>query len=202
MTLERAPAIGYRVHGSAWRRHVDPAGGEGVRFARRASQAEGVGHEVAGVYSPCWGGHDEADVAERAEAIVSVVRIAEALGADHVTSTGASPRGEPGGLERVIACVRDVLARIPARTPVRLALEPHFGNVLEQPEDFERSWRPSATIRGWACASTRATSTRLPSTRWASSAAAPGEFTMSTSRTTWARFPWVSAAAKSTWRLS
>ena len=99
MTLERAPAIGYRfmeVHGDAtW---TPPAVKvfdlPGVQARLKAS-----GMRCAGVYSPCWGGHDEADVAERAEAIVSVVRIAEASAADHVTSTGASPRGEPGGLE-------------------------------------------------------------------------------------------------------
>ena len=104
----------------------------GVQAKLKASNMK-----CAGIYSPCWGGRDDADVEERAEAIASVVRFAEVLGADHVTSTGASPRGEAGGLQRVIACVRNVLGRIPARTPVRLALEPHFGNVLEQPEDFE-----------------------------------------------------------------
>ncbi len=138
MTLERAPKIGYRsmeVHGDAtW---TPPAVKvfdlPGVQAKLKAS-----GMRCAGVYSPCWGGQDEADVAQRAEAIASVVRFAEALGADHVTSTGTSTRGEPGGLERVIDCVRHVLAHVPAHTPVRLALEPHFGNVLEQPADFEK----------------------------------------------------------------
>jgi sugar phosphate isomerase/epimerase len=137
MTLERAPAIGYRwmeVHGDAtW----TPPAVKVFDVAGVQARLKASGMKCAGIYSPCWGGRDAADVAQRAEAIASVVRFAEVLRAGHVTSTGASPRGEPGGLQRVIACVREVLGRIAAHTPVRLALEPHFGNVLERPEDFE-----------------------------------------------------------------
>ena len=74
----------------------------------------------------------------RAEAIARCVHFAEVLGADHVTSTGASPRGQPGALDRVIACARQVFHRISDQSSVKLCLEPHYGNVLEQAEDFER----------------------------------------------------------------
>jgi sugar phosphate isomerase/epimerase len=41
-------------------------------------------------------------------------------------------------LERVIACVRQVLDQTPSTSLVKLTLEPHYANVLEQPADFEQ----------------------------------------------------------------
>ncbi len=136
-TLENAPALGYRfmeIHGPAtW---TPPAVRvfdlEGVKTRLKAS-----GMQCAGIYSPCWGGQNESEVEQRAQAIASCVRFAEALEADHVTSTGASPRSEAGALQRVIDCVHQVLQQMLPDSPVRLALEPHFGNVLQQAEDFD-----------------------------------------------------------------
>jgi inosose dehydratase len=34
--------------------------------------------------------------------------------------------------------VREVLSRIPAESDIKLTLEPHHGNVLEQPDDFQQ----------------------------------------------------------------
>ncbi len=136
-TLKYAPGIGYRwmeVHGpltwslEAIRRFDLP----GLQARIRAS---GMG--CAGLYTPGWGGRDEADALAHAEAIACCAGFAQALGAGHITSTGASRRGEPGALERVIVCAREVLRAMPADCLVKLALEPHYGNVLEQPEDFE-----------------------------------------------------------------
>ena len=137
-TLARAPAIGYRdmeIHGPAtW--SVGAVNAFDLQGMRECIAASGM--RCAGIYTPGWGGKDEGEVAEHARAIARCVHIAEALGAGHVTSTGASPRAEAGALERVIACVRRVLAQVPAATPVRLTLEPHYGNVLQQPDDFAR----------------------------------------------------------------
>jgi sugar phosphate isomerase/epimerase len=137
-TLERAPTLGYRfmeIHGPAtW---TPPA----VKvFDLPAVQArlKASGMSCAGIYTPCWGGVDEQDLDERAQAIATCVCYAETLGADHVTSTGASRRGEPGALNRAIACIRKVLQQVPTQTPVRMTVEPHFGNVLEQAEDFDQ----------------------------------------------------------------
>ena len=38
----------------------------------------------------------------------------------------------------MIECARQVLDQIPADTSVKLTLEPHYGNVLQEREDFER----------------------------------------------------------------
>ncbi|MFH1566486.1 MAG: sugar phosphate isomerase/epimerase family protein [Gemmatimonadota bacterium] len=136
-TLEHAPRIGYRlmeVHGPRfW--SVDAVdrfdlAGMGARI-----RASGMG--CAGLYPPGWGGADDAEVGERARAIARAAGYAEALGADHLATTGAQPRKTPGALGRVIECVRRVVEAMPARCGVKLALEPHLGNVLERPEDFE-----------------------------------------------------------------
>lgn len=137
-TLEQAPEIGYKymeIHGPMiWSvRAVDAFD---VRFVKARIQASGL--RCTGLYPPGWGGKDDRDVAERARAIAKCVRFAEELGADHLSTSGASPRDEPGALDRVTACVRQVLDRIPSASPVRLTLEPHYGNILQQPEDFEQ----------------------------------------------------------------
>jgi sugar phosphate isomerase/epimerase len=95
------------------------------------------GMTCAGLYTPGWGGNDDEDVLAHAQAIARCASFAQALGASHVTSTGASRNTEKGALVRLIACVGQVLKLVPASNPVRLVLEPHFGNVLEQVSDFE-----------------------------------------------------------------
>lgn len=137
-TLERAPRIGYElmeIHGPIlW--SVDAARAFDVRAMK--AQVEASGMRCVGLHTLGWGGKDGHDVQERAEAIAATVGYAQALGSDHITSTGASRREEPGALDRVIECVQQVLAQIPAESHVKLTLEPHYGNVLEQPDDFER----------------------------------------------------------------
>ncbi len=137
-TFDMAPRIGYRlmeIHGPAvW----SP---EAVAVFDLPAIKAGLarsGMRCAGIYSPGWGGRDAQQVTDHAGAIATCVGFADALGAHHVTSTGAERRDSPGALDRVIACVRDVLQRVPASSPVKLALEPHYGNVLEQPDDFAR----------------------------------------------------------------
>jgi len=136
-TLELAPAAGYRlmeIHGpmTSSLEAVEAFDLAGVREAIARS-----GMRCVGLYSPGWGGADEDEVRERARAIARCAAIVEQLGGDHVTSTGACSRGTPGGLESVTKCARLVLSQLPASSPVRLCLEPHFGNVLQNREDFE-----------------------------------------------------------------
>jgi len=153
-TLELAPRIGYRymeIHGpmTATVEAVDEFDLPGTKARIRAS-----GMRCAGIYTPGWGGRDDRDVREHARAIAKCVSFAGELGADHVTSTGASKRSEPGALDRVIACVRRVLDQIPPASPVKLTLEPHHGNVLERPEDFERVLDAVADPRVGICVDT------------------------------------------------
>lgn len=136
-TLKLAPPIGYKlmeIHGPlTWSVPAVDAFDLPAMQARIAS----AGMACAGIYTPGWGGADEQDVHEHTRAIAACVRFAASLGCDHVTSTGAARRDEPGALDRVLQCVGEVLEQIPPDSPIKLALEPHYGNVLEQPEDFE-----------------------------------------------------------------
>ena len=136
-TLEYAPQIGYHlmeIHGPLiW--SVDAALAFDIDGMKSTIDASGM--KCAGLYPPGWGGQDNADVDARAEAIARCVEIAEGLGSTHLTTSGAQRRTDPGALDRVIACVRGVLQRIPAESQIKLTLEPHHGNVLEQASDFQ-----------------------------------------------------------------
>lgn len=136
-TLELAPAAGYRlmeIHGPmTW--SVEAVGAFDLPAIRTALARSGM--ECIGVYSPGWGGANPDQVREHTRAIARCAAIVEDLGGDHVTSTGAVQRGTPGGLESVIECALLVLDQLPSSSPVRLCLEPHFGNVLQDREDFE-----------------------------------------------------------------
>lgn len=135
-TLENAPGIGYRameIHGPmTW--SVDAVKALDPESLRRRIDSSGM--RCAGIYPPGWGGSDDSDVEARARAIARCVEVTQALGGDHISTTGAQRRESPGALDRVKACAKRVLELVPDSTPVWLTLEPHMGNVLEQPADF------------------------------------------------------------------
>jgi sugar phosphate isomerase/epimerase len=134
--LELAPRLGYpaiELHGPlTW----SVAAVEALDQAAVSAQIAAAGVRCAGIYTPGWGGCDDADVSARARAIATLARFAARLGGGHVTSTGAEPRGVPGALDRLLACVGQVLDLLDVDSPVKLTLEPHFGNTLQEPEDF------------------------------------------------------------------
>ena len=136
-TLRLAPGVGYRlmeIHGPlTW----SPAAVDAFDLPSIKERLRQSGIQCVGIYPPGWGGADDADVRVRASALARAAHLAEELGADHIDTTGASRRG-PGALDRVVDCVREVVALVPPASPVKLTLEPHLGNVLEQPEDFQR----------------------------------------------------------------
>lgn len=137
-TLESAPKVGFElmeIHGPML---LSPKAVEAFDVSAIKTRIQAAGMKCAGVYTPGWGGKDDEDVGVRARAIAACVGFAQELGCRHVTSTGASPRDQSGALDRVVACVQQVVDQIPADSPVKLTLEPHYGNVLQQPEDFER----------------------------------------------------------------
>ncbi len=136
-TLENAPAIGYKymeIHGPMiWSvEAVDAFDAQAVKA--RVAEA---GMTCFGLYPPGWGGADEEDVRKRSRAIAKCVELAEKLGCYHVSTSGASKRGEEGGLQRVISCVEQVLALVPPDSEIKMGLEPHYGNIMQEREDFE-----------------------------------------------------------------
>ena len=137
-TLQFAPAMGYKwmeIHGPiSW----TPDAAEVLDAEALKPLLAAAGIRCAGIYPPGWGGADAADVTAHARAIAKCAAVAEALGAGHIACTGASQRGEPGALDRVGDCIEQVLAQVSASTPVKLCLEPHYGNILQEPADFEK----------------------------------------------------------------
>lgn len=135
-TLKYAPAIGYRfmeIHGPmTW--SVEAVERFDVERVQREVAASGM--VCAGLYPPGWGGKEAADVAARAKAIAKCVEYTAALGGAHVSTSGAEPRTTPGALDRVIECAAQVLDVVSIHTPIKLTLEPHYGNVLQNWEDF------------------------------------------------------------------
>jgi sugar phosphate isomerase/epimerase len=135
-TLEFAPALGYKymeIHGPmTW----TPEAVETFDLPAVQAAIAKSGLKCAGIYTPGWGGADEAERHQHATAIAKCAGFVAALGGDHVTSTGAGTQGDAAALARVGECAREVLAQLPAASPVRLCLEPHFGNVLQDPADF------------------------------------------------------------------
>lgn len=136
-TLEHAPKLGYRhmeIHGPmVW--SVDAVNQFDIEAVKARVDASGI--RCAGLYPPNWGGADDADVRARAAAIARCVEFTRILGGDHISTSGAQAKGEPGALDRVIECARRVLDLVPADSPIKMTLEPHFGNVLQDWRDFE-----------------------------------------------------------------
>lgn len=136
-TLELARGLGYRhmeVHGP---RLWTVGAVDAFDLSRFQADLAASGLRCAGLYTPGWGGRDDAQVAEHARAIAKCVAFAEALGAHHVTCTGAESRGDGATLARVTECVRRVLAVTDTESPVKLTIEPHLGNALERESDFD-----------------------------------------------------------------
>jgi sugar phosphate isomerase/epimerase len=135
-TLANAPGLGYKfmeIHGPmVW--SVDAVNAFDLEQMKRDVAASGM--VCRGLYPPGWGGVDAADVTARAQAIAKCVEYTAALGGTHISTSGAEPHGTPGALERVIDCAAQVLDLVPADSPIALTLEPHFGNVLQEWEDF------------------------------------------------------------------
>ncbi|MBU0610816.1 MAG: sugar phosphate isomerase/epimerase [Armatimonadetes bacterium] len=135
-TLQNAPALGYRfmeIHGPmVW--SAEAVARFDLEKMKREVAASGM--VCRGLYPPGWGGVDDADVTVRAQAIAQCVEYTRALGGTHISTSGAEPHGTDGALERVIDCAAQVLDLVPEDSPILLTLEPHFGNVLQEWEDF------------------------------------------------------------------
>ncbi len=137
-TLKYAPACGYRfmeIHGPmVW--SLEAVARFDVDRLKREVAAAGM--VCRGLYPPGWGGVNADDVAARACAIARCVEYTEALGGTHISTSGAEQHGTPGALDRVLDCAGQVLALVRRDTPIKLTLEPHLGNVLQDWGDFER----------------------------------------------------------------
>lgn len=93
--------------------------------------------KCSGIYIPGFGGADEEQIEIHARAIAKAVTLCSELGGFHVVSTGAVPR-KGHDLSVVILCVKRIIDLLPSDNKVNIALEPHYGNIIEQMEDYDR----------------------------------------------------------------
>jgi sugar phosphate isomerase/epimerase len=135
--LQDAADAGYQYvefHGSAV---GDPERLKGFPVSLIKQRLDSLGLRCAGLYPPGFGGKDDADAAMHADAIARACEIAAELGADYVDTTGAegrSPDNRPG-LDRIVLCLERVIS-LTGGMDIKLAMENHYGNVLEQISDY------------------------------------------------------------------
>jgi sugar phosphate isomerase/epimerase len=134
-TLEGAPKAGHRyidVH-----RVTIPEEPEAARAygAEVRTQCVASGLEPVGIHCVGFGGRDEEHLAAQVKRITTQIAFCQGLGGETVVSTGAHKRGE-GPIANVVECLRR-LEPVLAGTPIKIGLEPHHRNVIEQIEDYD-----------------------------------------------------------------
>jgi sugar phosphate isomerase/epimerase len=134
-TLEGAPQAGYTyidVH-----RVPVPEEPEAARAYGQEVRAQCLasGLDPVGIHCVGFGGRDVAHLEAQTKRIATQIAFCLGLGGTTVVSTGAHRRGE-GPLENVIECLRR-LEPVIEGTPIKIGLEPHYRNVVEQAEDYD-----------------------------------------------------------------
>jgi len=135
--LEHAPKAGFEfvdVHGPlTW----SPQAIDALDAPALRKRIEDVGLKCAGIYTPGFGGVSQEQIETHARAIAKATSLCAILGGEHVVSTGATTRQEHD-IESVITCVQRIVELLPPDNKIKIGLEPHYGNIIEQMEDYER----------------------------------------------------------------
>lgn len=135
--LDHAPKAGFRyvdIHGPmTW----SPQAIDNLDPSSLRKRIESAGLICSGLYPPGFGGASQEQIETHARAIAKSTRLCHELGGFHVVSTGAVSRKDHD-VSVVIKCVKRIIELLPADNNVKIALEPHYGNVIEQMEDYDR----------------------------------------------------------------
>ena len=133
--FKHAPAAGFKAWGIAGPVTWTPGLARWINVDLVRERAIEAGLETCTeVYAPAWP-PDSTEVAQRAAADVALLfDFAERLDCPLVVMSAR--RRQPGGLEAVIAGLKELLPLI-AGSPVRLALEPHHGAQIQFAEDYD-----------------------------------------------------------------
>ena len=136
-TLEHAPKVGFKfvdIHGPmTW----SPQAIDSLDTALLRKRIENAGLKCTGLYPPGFGGATPEQIETHAKAIAKSTKLCAELGGIHVVSTGAVSRKDHN-VSVVIACVKRIIELLPADNKIKIGLEPHYGNVIEQLEDYDR----------------------------------------------------------------
>jgi len=135
--LEHAPKAGFEVvdvHGPlTW----SPQAIDALDAPALRKRIKDAGLKCAGIYTPGFGGANPEQIETHAKAIAKATSLCAMLGGEHVVSTGAVSRQEHD-ISNVIACVQRIIELMPPENKIKIGFEPHYGNVIEQMEDYER----------------------------------------------------------------
>ena len=135
--LDHAPKAGFKfvdVHGPlTW----SPEAVDALDASALRKRIEAASLKCAGMYTPGFGGADKKQIETHAKAIAKATSLCTELGGEHVVSTGAVGR-EEHDISSVITCLRRIIELLPADNEIKIGLEPHHGNIIEQMEDYER----------------------------------------------------------------
>lgn len=135
--LEHAPNTGFKyvdIHGPmTW----SPQAIESLDTKALKKRIEDAGLKCAGLYPPGYGGATPEQIETHAKAIAKATKLCAELGGVHVVSTGAVGRKDYD-VSSVISCVQRIIELLPSDNKVNVALEPHYGNVIEQVEDYDK----------------------------------------------------------------
>jgi sugar phosphate isomerase/epimerase len=134
--LNHAPKAGFEyvdIHGPmTW----SPQAIDALDAFSLRKRIEDKGLKCMGLYPPGYGGATPLQIEEHAKAIAKATKLCDILGGIHVVSTGAVSRKDHD-ISSVIACVKRIIELTPDNSNIKIALEPHYGNVIEQMEDYE-----------------------------------------------------------------
>jgi len=135
--LEYAPKAGFKfvdVHGPmTW----SPQAIDSLDTKKLRKRIEGAGLKCTGLYPPGFGGATPEQIETHAKAIAKATKLCAELGGVHIVSSGAVSRKDHD-VSVVIACVKRIIELLPADNEIKIGLEPHYGNVIEQFEDYDR----------------------------------------------------------------
>lgn len=150
--LFHAPQAGFKfvdVHGPLT---LSPQAIDALDAPALRKRIEDAGLKCAGIYPPGFGGASQEQIETHAKAIAKATELCAILGGEHVVSTGAVGRQGFPSFERntllagktkhdiasVITCLRRIVELMPPENNIKIGLEPHHGNIIEQMEDYER----------------------------------------------------------------
>ncbi|MGQ9609967.1 MAG: sugar phosphate isomerase/epimerase family protein [bacterium] len=135
--LSHIPKTGFKyvdIHGPmTW----SPQAIDALEPQALKSRLSALGLKCSGLYPPGFGGENHEQIKTHAKAIVKAASLCSELGGFHVASTGAVSR-KNHDLSCVIECLKQIIELLPPGNNVNIALEPHYGNIIEQMEDYDQ----------------------------------------------------------------
>ena len=135
--LSHVPKAGFKfvdIHGPlTW----SPQAIDALDALALRKRIEDAGLKCAGIYPPGFGGASQEQIEAHAKAIAKATKLCAILGGEHVVSTGAVKR-QGHDISSVITCLRHIVELMPPDNDIKIGVEPHYGSIIEQMEDYER----------------------------------------------------------------